>query len=342
MLQVETSESERRVLVGYKRLPNLILVQMKAEAIILAAEGADIPLIARVVDRAESTIREWLRQWRERRLASVVTGHASNHNASKLTPAQREEITAVLSQPPSVQGLPEQFWTVPKLKNLLQLRFDVVYESTSSYHFLLQGAGLSFHKPEPFDKRRSPDAVIEARMAEIRTEIAPMLADPDTIVYAADEVRIDQEAEIRRAWYRKGTKTKLLVDRQRQSQSYIGFLNQITGEVVLDRLVWQNGETILESLTRLVEHHPGKRICVVWDNAAWHKTKLIRTELATGRTLQNVHLIAMPPYAPDHNPIEHVWKDAKEKTANFQHDIFEDTRTAFETHIASRRFNYTL
>jgi len=36
----------------------------------------------------------------------------------------------------------------------------------------------------------------------------------------------------------------------------------------------------------------------LWDNAAWHKTKLIRTELATGRTLQNVHLIAMPPYAP--------------------------------------------
>ena len=50
----------------------------------------------------------------------------------------------------------------------------------------------------------------------------------------------------------------------------------------------------------------------------------------------------MPPYAPDHNPIEHVWKDAKEKTANFQHDIFEDTRAAFETHIASRRFNYKL
>ena len=276
MLQVETSESERHILTGYKRLTTLILVEMKAEAIILAAEGVDIPVIARVMDRAESTIKEWLRQWRAQRLASVITGHANNHNASKLTPEQREEVAAVLAQPPSAQGLPEQFWTVPQLKNLLKVKFDVVYESPSSYHFLLQAAGLSFHKPEPFDKRRSPDAVIEARMVEIRAEIAPMLADPDTIVYAADEVRIDQETEIRRAWYRKGTKTKLLVDRQRQAQSYIGFLDQNNGEVILDRLVWQNGETILESLIRLVETHPGKQICVVWDNAAWHKTKLIR------------------------------------------------------------------
>jgi transposase len=132
---------------------------------------------------------------------------------------------------------------------------------------------------------------------------------------------------------------KLLVDRQRSAQNYIGFLNQADGHCQLIRLDWQNGPLILEALEKLVADHPGKKIAIVWDNASWHKTTVIRDELRTGGKLQGVHLIAMPPYAPDHNPIEHVWKDAKEAIANWQADSFDETTAAFEKHIASRAFN---
>ena len=49
-----------------------------------------------------------------------------------------------------------------------------------------------------------------------------------------------------------------------------------------------------------------------------------------------------PPYAPDNNPIEHVWNEAKNRTSNHQHPTFTDTRHAFETYIKNNTFPYRI
>jgi transposase len=339
---IRITKAEHDLLMEYKRRGPHVLIQAKAEAVMLADAGAELSIIAKVTDRAVATVKEWLKNWYELRMASLVTGHAGNVNASKLSARQREEVFAVLAQPPSSTGIPEQFWSVATLASWLETRFEVVYESPESYHFLFKAAGLSFHNPEPFDRRRAPEAEINQRIEEIRAEIAPGLADPDTIVVAADEVRIDQEAIIRRAWYKKGTKTKLKVNRERVAQSYIGFLNQNTGQCELVTMPWQNGAEVVTALRTFQTRHPGKRIVIVWDNAAWHRSKELRKLLGPANEFANIHLVWMPPYSPDHNPIEHVWKDAKEAIANWQAPTFNDTRKAFEQHIASRTFNYRI
>lgn len=328
--------------MDYKRRGPHLLIQAKAEAVMLAAAGADLAVIANVNDRTEATIKEWLHEWSRTRMASLITGHAGNVNASKLTAEQREQVLTVLAQPPSAVGLPAQFWSVAELSHWLQVTFDVVYESPESYHFLFKAAGLSFHNPEPFDQRRAPEEQVTARIAEIRQEIAPALTDSDTIVVAADEVRLDQEAVIRRAWYAKGTKTKLKVNRKRAGQSYIGFLHQLTGECELFRMPWQNGPELVKALRAFHARHEGKKIVIVWDNASWHRSKELKSLLGPGKEFENIHLVWMPPYSPDHNPIEHVWKDAKETLANWQAPTFDVTLEAFETHIASRTFNYRI
>jgi transposase len=328
--------------MNYKRNAPEILVQAKAEAVLLAAEGVSIDVIARFTDRQPSTVEQWMRDWHTTRLASVVTGHTGNLNASKLTAGQREQVAAVLARPPiDHDGVPAAFWDVPTLARWLSTTFDVVYESASSYHFLLRFAGLTFHQPQAFDKRRDQD-LIDKRMAQIRAEVAPLIDDPGWEVFAADEVRLGQEADIRRAWIACGTKAVVKVERRRQAQNYIGFLNQTDGTCHLERLDWQNTDNIVAALTSLIKCHPGKKICLVWDNAAWHKSTTIRTHLTQGHILQHVHLIAMPPYAPDHNPIEHVWKAAKDHAANLQRDNFHDTARQFEEFITTRTFHYTL
>lgn len=328
--------------MGYKRTAPYVLMKAKAEAMLLLSEQVPMEVVARFVERAESTITQWARDWDKGRISSLYTGHADNSNASKLTPEQRREVTEVLAQPPSSTGLPAQFWTVPDLAAWLEARFDVVYESPASYHFLLHTAGLSFHKPEPFDRRRADDAAIEARIEEIRAAIQDDLADEDTLVLAADEVRIDQEAVVRRAWYAKGTKTKLLVNRERESQNYIGFLDQNTGACKLIRLEWQNGPLILDALHELVGTNPNKKITIVWDNASWHKSKVIRNELTKRGTLSDVRLIAFPPYTPDHNPIEHVWGEAKAMISNIQRPSFAETRQAFEQAVTGTTYTYRI
>ena len=49
---------------------------MKAEAILYAWRGVGLNIIAEMVERAEGTVREWLSQWRQTRLSSVLTHDA--------------------------------------------------------------------------------------------------------------------------------------------------------------------------------------------------------------------------------------------------------------------------
>lgn len=148
---------------------------------------------------------------------------------------------------------------------------------------------------EAFDRRRASEDTINERMEEINTEIAPDLADPEVIVVVADEVRLEHEALTKRAWYKRGTKTKLTVDRERKAQSYIGFLDQNTGSVHLETVQWQNSDTIISALTSFVLHHKGRKITILWDNAGWHTSKKLREQLATNHTLAGIHLINTPP-----------------------------------------------
>ena len=54
-------------------------------------------------------------------------------------------------------------------------------------------------------------------------------------------------------------------------------------------------------------HNPMKRICLILDNFATHKAKTVHER---ARFL-NIELIFLPPYSPDLNPIEFIWKSMK-------------------------------
>lgn len=304
-------------------------------------KGMKLADIGDIISRNEHAITRWIKDWNERRMASIFTGHKGNRNASKLTKEQRQEIKETLSEPPSDQGLPKEFWDVPTLKHYVEAKFGTVYESDRSYHFLLKFSNLSFKYPDTFDRRRDNDK-IEERIAEIRKVIKPYLADPGWEVFASDEVRIELEALTRRAWLKRGRRTIVKVNRKREYQNYLGVLDQKTFTCHLYEVPWQNQEEVIKALTQFKTEYPEKKICIIWDNAGFHKGKLIRRELSQGGVLENFHLINFPPYAPDKNPIEHVWNYAKGAIANIQHDTFLETKAAFASHVDGRKFQYEI
>jgi hypothetical protein len=51
-------------------------------------------------------------------------------------------------------------------------------------------------------------------------------------------------------------------------------------------------------------------------------------------------VIRMPPYAPDHNPVEHVWNQGKGAIANLQRETPTLTFSASERFIKSGEFPY--
>ena len=51
--------------------------------------------------------------------------------------------------------------------------------------------------------------------------------------------------------------------------------------------------------------------------------------------MERITPIHLPPYAPDHNPVEHVWNAAKSNIANIQRETPEETLGASASHIAN-------
>lgn len=298
--------------------------------------------IADVLGRTTRTVERWIRDFKVVRVASIFTGHQDNENASKLTRIQKEEIKAILSKPPSDMRLPKKFWDVPQLRQWVKAEFGVVYESEQSYHYLLRFSNLSFKQPAVFDIRRN-DTEVRKRMIEIRREIMPLMKDDDWVVLTSDESRIMLEAITRRAWLKKGKKTVLKVERGNESQYYIGFLNLKTGRDHLKALNWGNQEEIIKALEELVQiRYPNKRICIIWDNVSFHKGKDLRKKLGKGQSLEKVHLINFPPYAPDCNPQEMVWNEGKKHISNRQFKTFAGTKRSFSHFISTKIFNYTI
>lgn len=297
--------------------------------------------IADVLGRDSRTIERWIRDFKEKRLASMFTEQKGNEHAAKLTRAQKEEIKEVLSQKPSDLGLPGEFWDIPQLKKYVYARFRIAYEFDRSYHFLLEFGDLSFKCPDKFRVERN-EKLIALRMEEIYGEIIPLLEDPSWEVFCADETRMLFQAIMRRAWLKKGKKTVIKVEKKDEHQNYLGFLDQRTFKCHVSPIVWGRTLEIIRATTEFLKLYPNKKICIIWDNATHHKGILMRQALQKGGPLERVHLIALPPYAPDQNPIEHVWDSTKNKLSNSQDKDFEETKRKFMTLTNNQIFHYQI
>lgn len=341
MIKIKITIEEKALLKEYLRTSPLVLIRLKCHALLTRDKGMEIKDIADIVSRDEKTISRWIKEWNEQCMASIFTGHKDNSNAGKLTKEQKEEIKEALKKPPSAYDIPKEFWDVPSLKEYVRAEFGIIYESDRSYHFLLTFSNLSFKYPDTFDRHRN-ETLITQRMAEIQEEIQPFLKNPCWEVFASDEVRMELEAFTRKAWLKRGERTIVKVDRKREAQSYIGLLNQKDFHCHIYELSWQNQEEILKALKQFLKKYPEKKICIIWDNAKFHKGKEIKKALQKGELLEKVHLINLPPYAPDKNPIEHVWNTAKGSMANIQYANFKKMKEAFAKYVKGRIFKYQI
>lgn len=339
LVPVQISAEERQLLVDYHRGGSCALLRDRALTILLNSDGHSACKIATTLDRQPDTIRSWLKAYQVSRISSLFSRYVGNSNSSKLTSSQKKQVAETLSKPPSEFGIPKEFWQVKDLKRWIKLEFGVMYESDRSYHFLFNLSRFSWKLPDKFDINRN-DQLVKQRIIEIREKIEPLLNSPEWEVLASDETRMVWEAESRRAWLRTNQKTIIKVNRSQDYQSFLGSLNLKTGKCHLHTLKWQNQVEIIQALKKLKTQYPNKRICLIWDNARWHKGKMIRAELSKNGSLSSFHLINFPPYAPDTNPQEHVWKYAKDRIAHQPTSNFKQKINNFKLAVIHRKFEY--
>ena len=59
----------------------------------------------------------------------------------------------------------------------------------------------------------------------------------------------------------------------------------------------------------LSQAYPNDYLILVMDNASWHKSKALEIP-------RNIEIVNIPPYTPEMNPIEQIWRELRKSFAN--------------------------
>jgi transposase len=98
-------------------------------------------------------------------------------------------------------------------------------------------------------------------------------------------------------------------------------LPEILSEIVQD---WAAGKPVkLMLLNELSKRHPDEQIVMVMDGPGWHRSGMFKAP-------SHIGLLKLPPYAPQLNPIAHVWDELREK---FFHNRVFDSLDALEDQL---------
>jgi len=124
----------------------------------------------------------------------------------------------------------------------------------------------------------------------------------------------------------------------------LGALNAITHELILvcnDTYI--NAESVCDLLKKIANQYVGLPITIALDNARYQKCKLVQ-EVALSL---NIELLYLPPYSPNLNLIERLWKFVKKKClwskyySNFKDfkeaimDCLNQTHTTYKNELKS-------
>ena len=100
----------------------------------------------------------------------------------------------------------------------------------------------------------------------------------------------------------------------------------MNGKSVIDFQDHSRKENVVAFINEIRDQNPGKTIRIVLDNFRSHHSKLV----AETAELLDIQLIFLPPYSPDLNPIEFIWKSVKRIVSiNSEEDLKDLVREGF-------------
>lgn len=126
----------------------------------------------------------------------------------------------------------------------------------------------------------------------------------DVDVWFQDETRVGQQGSTTRLWARKGTRPRAFKQQQFTYTYLYGAVCPASQLAVGLALPNANGECMKLHMQAISEAVPkGRHALVIMDGAGWHQENL---------DLHNVTVLKLPPYSPELNPCEQIWRYLKE------------------------------
>jgi transposase len=275
--------------------------------------GEDVETAAKKLGRCRATGYLWLKRWDDGG-ANALKPTPREGLAPKLSRDKQQELKQILQL--------QSYWSTKQVKAEIEERFGVNY-SLRSVSRLLRRFGMRYAKPYPRDFRRPDDAEAKlARALENALDGLEDLEEESVLVGFMDECRPQTCANTARVW--SFDKPLIIKDTTAYQANTFGFYAP-RGTSVVGFKEDSKKESVCSFLEAVRANNPNESIVVVLDNFRSHRAQ------ATQQRAQElgIRLTFLPPYSPDLNPIEQIWRCLKHEisTAVFR------TEAEFQTVI---------
>ena len=138
-----------------------------------------------------------------------------------------------------------------------------------------------------------------------------------------DEARFGRISDVRRCWAPVPMRPQCRAMLTHEYTYAYGAVDVASGE--FDSLILPHVNTACTQLflDEVAARHPAHRIIMVLDGAGWHRSAALKAR-------PNMRLLGLPPYAPELNPVEHIWEELREK---YFHNKAFDSLDALEDQL---------
>jgi transposase len=225
----------------------------------------------------------------------------------KVDEETEQAIEETMSEPPTEEGYHFTYWTVPLLTKHLQQMLDKTF-CPETIRNALHALGFRWRRPRWAVMREDPE---EAELMWAIWE-AIVAVTADTLIFVEDETILKLLPPLRRMWMRKGQQVKVPTPDQNDDVCLYGVLELNSGETF--RAYHDNGRSdyTIAYLEQLLDRYPQRPILLIWDQATYHTSEAVEEWLAEHPRITTMEL---PKYAPELNPVEHIWRQLKDRVA---------------------------
>jgi transposase len=289
-------------------------VRRKALVLLLKSQGSSSSKISATADICENTVRNYLHAYQEggiNKLSEVCFYRPE----SELKSFDEEIKIYCTERPPA---------TIKQACAEIAELTGIAIKETQMRHYL-KSMGLSYKKVAAIPAK----ADIQAQQTFKENQLEPRLAEAKTgkrDVYFLDAAHFVLGAFLGFLW--SFTRVFVKTPSGRQRFNVLGALNAITHELTTVTNTTYITATEVCKLLRQLARNATKPITIVLDNARYQRCAAV-TQLAKEL---NIELLFLPPYSPNLNLIERLWKLVKKRCLNsryhsdfqqFQHVIMD-------------------
>jgi transposase len=267
--------------------------------------------LAQLAGRARSTIQVWLDDF--------TAGGVARLLERTPPPGKPSLVAGAKVQAELKAGLRAGHWrTAGQVAAWLQEKHGIKRAAKSLYYWLGKVGG-ALRVPRPCHVQQNPVATAAFRAElEANLEKLELPKDRPVKIWVADEARFGLHTQSRRCWAVRGQRV-VIPQQQRYEWEYVyGALEVLEGDAQFRFMPAVNLEFSRDFLQQIAASDPAAEHVVIQDQAGFHP----RTGDAglPGR----IHLLPLPPYSPELNPIEGLWDQVQDVTCNRRHESLDD------------------